>query len=294
MTTALQIIRDALEEVGSISNISTVVGSVAEKDSTVRRAVAAFRAEGRSLRLGHTWDELVREHTLTTAADQAYYDLPGDFDSSMTATFWDRSNYWELDGPVTPAEWQFRKSGISQTYPRKQFRFQGVEGNQIRFHPTPTASNAGETIVFEYQSKNWLRPATWAANTSYSAGQYTWNAGNYYVTTNGGTSGATAPTHTSGLASDGGVDWDYYSGSYTRLLRDDDVPILDEDLITLGTRWRFMESLGQNYGSVMGQYMALLGGRKSRFARNKIYRLNERRGGVLITNAAAPDGGWSL
>ena len=37
------------------------------------------------------------------------------------------------------------------------------------------------------------------------------SSGNLYKTTAGGTAGATAPTHTSGSVSDGGVTWDYVS-----------------------------------------------------------------------------------
>lgn len=39
------------------------------------------------------------------------------------------------------------------------------------------------------------------------AGVYRRNAGNHYTSTGGGTTGATAPTHTSGTVSDGGVSW---------------------------------------------------------------------------------------
>lgn len=50
---------------------------------------------------------------------------------------------------------------------------------------------------------------SWITATVYAAGALSLNGGNAYTTAAGGTSGATAPTHTSGSASDGGVIWDH-------------------------------------------------------------------------------------
>lgn len=52
-------------------------------------------------------------------------------------------------------------------------------------------------------------PPNWVTATSYAAGARTTNGIRFYSTTAGGTSGATAPTHTSGSVSDGGVTWTY-------------------------------------------------------------------------------------
>lgn len=51
--------------------------------------------------------------------------------------------------------------------------------------------------------------AAWASGQSVTAGQVRSNAGKLYQAQTSGTTGATAPTHTNGTASDGAVDWLY-------------------------------------------------------------------------------------
>lgn len=51
----------------------------------------------------------------------------------------------------------------------------------------------------------------WLTGTGYSSGDFVRNANKLYLAATTGTSGATAPTHTSGTVSDGGVDWEYIS-----------------------------------------------------------------------------------
>jgi hypothetical protein len=62
----------------------------------------------------------------------------------------------------------------------------------------------------------------WQPSTVYNAGDVVINSSKRYLTVTGGTSGTTPPTHISGSASDGGVDWqfiefyvdsDYYSNN---------------------------------------------------------------------------------
>lgn len=50
---------------------------------------------------------------------------------------------------------------------------------------------------------------SWVTATVFGAGTFCKNAGNVYFTVTGGTTGASAPTHTSGTVSDGGVSWQY-------------------------------------------------------------------------------------
>lgn len=54
----------------------------------------------------------------------------------------------------------------------------------------------------------------WASGMSVAIGDFVLNANHFYEATTAGTTGATAPTHTSGTVSDGGVDWAYYQYSY--------------------------------------------------------------------------------
>ncbi len=49
----------------------------------------------------------------------------------------------------------------------------------------------------------------WASGKTATAGQYCQSLGSAYIAVTSGTTGATAPTGTSGTVSDGGVDWQY-------------------------------------------------------------------------------------
>ena len=51
--------------------------------------------------------------------------------------------------------------------------------------------------------------AGWMASTAYAAGATVHANGNVYRATVGGTTGTTAPGHTSGTATDGGVTWEF-------------------------------------------------------------------------------------
>lgn len=53
------------------------------------------------------------------------------------------------------------------------------------------------------------RTSEWATSTGYSIGNKVTSNGNLYVAATSGTSGVSAPSHISGTASDGGVDWIY-------------------------------------------------------------------------------------
>lgn len=71
----------------------------------------------------------------------------------------------------------------------------------------PTASGKEGLVVIQGGLKcvDWSLGQSATANTTFRK-----NAGNAYVAATTGTTGSTAPTHTSGTVSDGGVDWTYY------------------------------------------------------------------------------------
>jgi hypothetical protein len=92
-----------------------------------------------------------------------------------------------------------------------------------------------------------FRPKTWVTSTAFAAGSYCSYNGNIYSTVAGGTTGATAPTVTSGSVSDGVVTWVYFSGSYDTVIADTDVPILDSGMMEDDVVWRFKLERGLDY-----------------------------------------------
>lgn len=91
------------------------------------------------------------------------YEMPADFKSFLHRTMWDRTNRWELVGPMSPALDEWERSGVVTTGPRRRWRQIGtdVDGNKTnmwRLWPPPSAvSTFPATLVFEYETKTWLR-----------------------------------------------------------------------------------------------------------------------------------------
>lgn len=79
----------------------------------------------------------------------------------------------------------------------------GTTGATAPTHTTGTVSDGGVSWTYIAGFPLWASGQVVAANT------YRINAGKLYATLAGGTTGATAPTHTTGSASDGGVAWVY-------------------------------------------------------------------------------------
>ncbi len=105
------------------------------------------------------------------------YAVPAEFKWFANRTMWDRSNHWELVGPMSPQADQWQRSGIVTVGPRKRWRQVGPEMNgnvPWRLWPPPTASGSYPgTLVFEYNSKYWaadangVRKERLTANTDY-------------------------------------------------------------------------------------------------------------------------------
>lgn len=236
--TLLTTIADAANELGIPAPTSVVTATT---NNLAVQLLAHATRTGKELRDQYDFPQLIKEYTFTLSTSTASYAMPADFERFAFMTHWDRTSAWELNGPMSAGDWQVLKSSGVTTSPNRNWRFKGVTTNQFFIDPTPTSADNGATMVFEYISKNWLRPRSWVTATSYAAGAYSFYNGNVYSTTAGGTSGATPPTHTSGSASDGTVTWIYVS-LYENYLFDTDISHIDEQLITMGTKWRYQQA----------------------------------------------------
>jgi hypothetical protein len=167
----------------------------------------------------------------------------------------------------------------------QRFQIRGLGNNELFISPTPGANTAGQVLIFEYIADRSVVPRTWAASTAFAANSYCIFNGNYYTTTAGGTTGATAPTHTSGSVSDGGVTWTYYNGPYSEFRADTDTSIFQEKLLEQGILERFAQihglegvrpqfdmQLHEEYGRTKAGKVVYAGGfsRPTQFARSGI------------------------
>ena len=264
--TILEIIQDVCSEL-SLPRPDSVV---ANTDLTIRQILAIAHDDIDQMRRALDWPELQKEATITLVDGQASYALPGDYYKQIARTHWDLENDWEMVGPLTPQEWQYYKSGIVNVGIRRRFRVKGSTAKQFYLDPTPTASEAGQILRFEYVGKSCVRPKTWVTGTTFLAGSYCFYDGNIYKTTAGGVSGVTPPTHTTGTASDGGISWDFYDEPYTRYRADTDLPLLDAETHKKGIRWRWLDSKGMasatqkyEHAVMMQQAASLLSGSRT-------------------------------
>jgi hypothetical protein len=145
----IDVCTNALRAIGGVEVPSSFVGN---GNLTARQCVALVMEGGNSLERTNRWSALIDTYTFETVSGTASYDLPDDFRAFANMSQWDRTNNRPLMGPTGAFLWQFLKSGIAQgaTIDR-WFR---IQGGKLFLHPTPTAD--GETIAFDYYSKNWI------------------------------------------------------------------------------------------------------------------------------------------
>lgn len=148
---ANDVLNDAAIELGLVDQPVADFYSTAVVDPNLILLRALLASLGRQLVRAHNWVSLQSEHTFTTIAGQSLYALPEDYDRTIVATAWDRTNSGPMNGSVTAAGWQALKgSGVSVSTPL-QFR---VRRNQIEVFPD-TNTPGGIAAAFEYIRTTW-------------------------------------------------------------------------------------------------------------------------------------------
>lgn len=233
-----------------ITNVANEAGYTVESniltsnEVTTKQLLAIANRINRDIFEAYPWPKCYASGSITLASGTATYALPAAFSTYHYETFWNSSTRWRVLGPMSEQEYaDIRGFGLNPTV-YQRFQIRGITNDQLLISPTPGAQNNGDIIIFEYIADRSVRPRTWTASTLYNADTYTFYNGNYYTTTAGGTTGSTAPTHTSGTVSDGAVDWTYYSGAYNTFRADTDLSIFSEKLLEQGILERFAEIHG--------------------------------------------------
>lgn len=134
--------RLGLEQLSSVASTS---------NQTARRLFRLATASGRSLARRADWQQLRDEFTFTTVAtaEQTGATLPADWDRFVVETGYNRTRQRPVAGPLTPQEWQESQARSASLAPTDSVY---MRGNAIFITPTPAA---GQSIYFEYVSKNW-------------------------------------------------------------------------------------------------------------------------------------------
>lgn len=143
---ALQIVQQAQDEMG-LARSSTLTAS----DPTSRQFLALANSHGFDLMKRHTWTALQLQTTISTVSGTYDYTLASDFDRFIDDTQWDRTNFWQLVGPISPQIDRFRRDGLGVNLgPRRAFR---LLGTTVRINPTPAVD--GDVLGYEYISNKW-------------------------------------------------------------------------------------------------------------------------------------------
>ena len=159
--TFLTLCQNVADETG-VQRPAAVIGSTDAGLLKIRRAA---NKAGISVMRAAKWLVLRKEKTFTAIAGETQTGiLPADFDRFVPETFWDRTNIQLLIGPTSPVEWNGLKAG-------------GYDGVSRRFIHRGTAIliipvfDGGQSLAFEYISRNWCQSSTataqyeWAADT---------------------------------------------------------------------------------------------------------------------------------
>lgn len=119
-------------------------------DELAQRLYTLVNQSGKEISRLHQWRVLTKEKTFTTVADYAQTDaIPDDFDRFVDNTIINRSAKRRLVGPLTAEEWAVQ-IGLTASVLTDAFRIRGADLLMI---PVPTA---GQTVAYEYVSKNWV------------------------------------------------------------------------------------------------------------------------------------------
>jgi hypothetical protein len=144
--------------------VPTVVA--ASGDAGIQEILELANQEGEELAKRADWPELMTEKTFTTSAAAIQTGaIPSDFDRFVNGTWFNRTKMRKLVGPLSPEQWQRIQANGAVSTVIQAFR---IRGSDMLITPTPAA---GETIAYEYLTKNWCQSSggtgqsAWAADT---------------------------------------------------------------------------------------------------------------------------------
>lgn len=156
----INIIQDAASQLG-LRQPSVVVGST---DRTARTLLRFANQEGKSLAKYHDWQALIVSASHTSLATSVQTGALGtDYDRLIrNPEFWNTSLNQKYLGPTPSTTWLRLQQGITG----------GVTGwwrimrGDLYIYPAPTA---GQTISFEYITKNWCESSGGTGQSEFMA-----------------------------------------------------------------------------------------------------------------------------
>lgn len=144
-----------IQDTADITGVPRPTAVLSSTDTQVRQLLSLANREGRSLQQRHDWTVLQKTATLVTLAAEeqgAIASIAADYDRQANESIWNRSQQERVGGPLTPIDWQLLQAA-TVSGPYQDFR---ISEGKLFFYPAPPA---GETVAFDYVSKNWCQSA---------------------------------------------------------------------------------------------------------------------------------------
>ena len=142
-----------LTQVCSRIGITAPTSMSSSADPQILQLIALANEEGQELAARYPWQAITIEKTFLTVAAEIQGTVAAlagtDFKYILNEIMWDRTLLRPVLGPLMPQQWQELKAR-NITGPWSQYR---IRGGNVLFIPVPSA---GDTIAFEYISKNWV------------------------------------------------------------------------------------------------------------------------------------------
>lgn len=155
----LQIVQDVCQRL----NIPVPSTAAQSSDPAVQQVVGLCNKEGEWVSNDYDWQVLTLETSFVTVATEvqgSITDICPGLKNIINDTMWNRDLRRPVFGPLQAQRWQQLKAMVMQG-PWNQFQ---IRGNNILFIPVPAP---GQTVFFEYTTKNWARSSNGAAQSRF-------------------------------------------------------------------------------------------------------------------------------
>jgi len=163
VTAGSDIIANVGDTSGVVANYFAITGEYLVTSTRVVEVVDAT-----TLRIDQPATQTMVGSDLVIARDT--FERPEDFAWFLDRTMWDRTNRWELIGPISPQVDEYNRSGVVTTGPRRRWRQVGLPETCWRLWPPPAAPGSyPATLVFEYVWNTWAKDALGAPANNLSA-----------------------------------------------------------------------------------------------------------------------------